>query len=130
MRFIAATPDDELAVLEHEIAEFIRRGAKPQDIAIVTLAGQNASELLKRTALGSIRLARADAVDAPHAVIADTFLRFKGLERPFVFLVELAAGHASQYERRMHIAATRATSRLTVLVTPPAANADERLRDL
>jgi hypothetical protein len=64
---------------------------------------------------------------APAHVVADTFLRFKGLERPFVIVRELAAGHASQYERRMYIAATRATSRLLVIASQEDAARDPQL---
>jgi hypothetical protein len=126
---IVDVPDgaSELATLEAELRGFLARGARPEDLAVLTLAGQTASALLRAPTLADLRAVRADAPDAAQHVVADTFLRFKGLERPFVFLVELAAGHARHYDRRMHMAATRATARLTVLVTPAAAGADARL---
>jgi hypothetical protein len=108
----------------------MRGGARAQDIAIITLAGQSVSQLLLRDALGSQRLVRADSTEATSHVVADTFLRFKGLERPFVILVEIAAGHASEYDRRMHIAITRATSRLLLLAKLDDLATDPRLAAL
>lgn len=130
VRLVETTPGAELDQLGTTLTELLRGGAKPADIAILTLAGQAASPLLKHETLAGQRLVRADSPDASQHLIADTFLRFKGLERPFVILVELAAGHASQYERRMHIAITRATSRLLVVATAADRAADARLAPL
>jgi hypothetical protein len=130
VRLVEAAPGGELERLAAEVIELLRGGARPSDIAILTLAGQSASQLLRQDTLGSKRLVRADHPDATNHLIADTFLRFKGLERPFVILVELAAGHASEYEARMHIAITRATSRLIVIATPQDVAADVRLAKL
>jgi hypothetical protein len=127
VRVVEVAAERELAVAESEVTELVRRGARPRDIAILTLAGRQVSALLKRTALGPHAVRSADAPDAAQHLVADTFLRFKGLERPFVILVELDAGHASQYERRMHLAVTRATARLVILATPAALAADDRL---
>ncbi|MCX5746456.1 MAG: AAA family ATPase [Proteobacteria bacterium] len=127
VRIVEATLGSELDRLAAVVVELLREGARPADIAILSLAGQAASQLLRRDTLGSQRLRRADHADAAGHLIADTFLRFKGLERPFVILVELAAGHASQYDRRMHIAITRATSRLVVIATSQDVAADPRL---
>jgi len=73
-------------------------------------------------------LVRADSPEAPHSLIADTFLRFKGLERPFVIVTELTRGAISQYHRRMYIALTRATVAATIVCTPEAVAADPLLR--
>ena len=130
VRLIEVAAGEELERLTVAVVELMRDGARPHDLAIITLAGQSASQLLRQDALGSQRLVRADSADAASHLVADTFLRFKGLERPFVILVELAAGHASEYDRRMHIAITRATSRLLVLATPQDVLADPRLARL
>lgn len=127
VRLLRAEPGYELARVQAEITELIRGGAKPRDIAIVTLAGQTVSKLLALPALGSYRVVRADTPEVTEQLVADTFLRFKGLERPFVFVVELASGHLSQYERRMHIAATRALARLYVVATADDVAKDPRL---
>ena len=113
-----------------ELVELLRAGARPTDIAVVSLAGVNVSQVLQLDTLGGQRLVRADSDAASEHVIADSFLRFKGLERPFVIVCELAAGHASQYERRMYIAATRATSRLLVIATDEDVARDPQLARL
>jgi DNA helicase IV len=117
----------ELQRLTAEIVDLMRSGARPQDIAVVTLAGLSVSQVMKQAMLGTQRLVRADSDDLDKHIVADTFLRMKGLERPFVIVVEVAAGHASEYERRMHIAATRAMSRLTILATADDVARDARL---
>lgn len=58
--------------------------------------------------------------------MADTFLRFKGLERPLILVAELARGR-QRYDVRMHVALTRATVRCVVLATREELEADERL---
>jgi hypothetical protein len=59
-------------------------------------------------------------------VIADTFLRFKGLERPWVIVVELERGR-TRYDVRMHVALTRATVGCVVVATGEEIGADQRL---
>ena len=71
---------------------------------------------------------RADADDAAANLVADTFLRFKGLERPFVIVV--IEGPKSQYDARMHIALTRATVGATIVASPEDLELDSRLRAL
>jgi hypothetical protein len=116
--------------LQAEVMELMRAGARPHEIAVITLAGVNASNILKLGALGSQRLVRADDEDVEKHIVADTFLRMKGLERPFVLIVEVSAGHASQYDLRMHIASTRAMSRLTILASAEDKAKDARLQEL
>jgi hypothetical protein len=127
LRVVDLGADDEADRLNAEVMELIRGGARPGDIAVITLAGVSASNILRLECLGSQRLVRADDHDVEKYVVADTFLRLKGLERPFVIIVEVNAGHASQYDRRMHIAATRAMARLTVLARPDDVARDSRL---
>ncbi len=127
IRVVEVEASTELDRLNAEVIELIRNGARPYDIAIITLAGQSASALWRRDALGSQRLVRADNPAVADHIVADTFLRFKGLERPFVILVELALGRASQYERRMHIAISRATARVVILATEQDVALDARL---
>jgi hypothetical protein len=60
-------------------------------------------------------------------VVADTFLRFKGLERPFVIVTELVHGEGMKYDVRMHIALTRATAGVIVVCDEDAVGRDPRL---
>ncbi|MBX3192836.1 MAG: hypothetical protein KF819_37980 [Labilithrix sp.] len=87
----------------------------------MTLRGQTKSALLKETHLGAVKLARADA---PAHVIADTFLRFEGLARPYVIVTELGAGQ--RYDVGMHVALTRATLQTVVAATRAEIAADSR----
>ena len=74
---------------------------------------------------------RADASDADDHVIADTFLRFKGLERPWIIVTELGLAQSRErYDVRMHIALTRATLGCVVVATADEIAADARLNAL
>lgn len=73
---------------------------------------------------------RADDARAASSLIVDTFLRFKGLERPFVLVTELRRGAISQYSCRMHIALSRATVGVVIVCTPEALGEDGILRAL
>ncbi len=61
---------------------------------------------------------RADTPDANSNVVVETFLRFKGLERPAIIVTDvgLAAGKPD-YGKRMYIALTRALSSVRILDT-------------
>ncbi|MFW6087445.1 MAG: NERD domain-containing protein [Myxococcota bacterium] len=102
---------DKLAT---EIDKLCGDGLAPRDIAVLSLRGQtSADSILRREALGRHRLVRADDAAMGDHVVADTFLRFKGLERPAILVTDLrlVEDHASV---RLHIALTRAldTARL------------------
>jgi hypothetical protein len=77
--------------------------------------------------LGTIHVARADAPDASEHVVADTFLRFKGLERPFVIVTDLVHGEGMKCDVRMHIALTRATAAVLVVCDEEDLGRDPRL---
>jgi DNA helicase IV len=111
-----------------EAMRVMRDGVHPGDIAILSLRGQTKSELLKQRTLGDVKVVRADAPDAADHVIADTFLRFKGLERPIVFVTELDA--EEKYDVRMHVALTRATLQAVVVATKDEIAGDARLAGL
>jgi hypothetical protein len=62
----------------------------------------------------------------------DTFLRFKGLERPAVIVTDLPGSRPDGDESlrvRMHIAVSRAQSALRIIGTRPAMLADPVLRE-
>jgi DNA helicase IV len=126
---VVAVPGDTAAVLGRVRVELVRAlkdGAKPGDIAILSLVGQSKSQLLKEARVDDARLVRADAPDAADHVVADTFLRFKGLERPYVIVTELSAG-PERYDVRMHVALTRATLACVVVGTEEELARDARL---
>jgi len=113
--------------VRHEIETLQKGGARPGDIAVLSLAGQTRSRLLEKQRLGTIHVARADAPDASEHVVADTFLRFKGLERPFVIVTDLVHGEGMKYDVRMHIALTRATAGVIVVCDEADLSRDPRL---
>lgn len=116
--------------VRHELETLRRQGARPQDIVVVSLSGQMRSELFNQASLGSTRVVHADHPDAGTHVVVETFLRFKGLERPFVIVTELRGQHVTHYETRMHIALTRATVQAIVVATPEQLALDPLLADL
>lgn len=123
------TPAQHESVLDRvrlEVTRALKDGAKPEDLAVLSLMGQTKSALAKCERLGDVRVVRADAPDADDHVIADTFLRFKGLERPHVIVTELGAGE--KYDVRMHVALTRATVSAVVVGTEAEIASDPRLR--
>jgi hypothetical protein len=113
--------------VRHEIDGLIRAKVAPGDIAVLSLAGQQKSKLAALATLGSHRLARADSPDASTSIVADTFLRFKGLERPFVIITKLVHGPKMMYDTRMHIALTRATAGVIIVCDEEAVAEDPRL---
>jgi hypothetical protein len=125
---VVAVPDKKLLDrVRHEVETLQKAGVRPGDIAVLSLSGQTRSHLLEKPKLGSLRLARADAANASERVVADTFLRFKGLERPFVIVTELVHGEGMKYDVRMHIALTRATAGVIVVCGEGDLTRDPRL---
>lgn len=111
-----------------EMERALGEGALPSDIAVLSLAGQTRTALCAAERIGKTRVVRADAEDADEHVVADTFLRYKGLERPWIILTELGLAQGrDRYDVRMHIALTRATLGCVVVATVEEIAADARL---
>jgi hypothetical protein len=110
-----------------EIQKALGAGAHPSDVAVLSLAGQTRTKLAVASKLGSYEVVRADDRRASEHVVADTFLRFKGLERPWIIIAELGLG-PNRYDVRMHVALTRATVGCVVLATREELDKDARLR--
>ena len=127
LRVSLARDGDVLGRVRHELDELRRQGVRPADIAIISLAGQTKSKLVTLSSLGTHAIVRADAPEAATHIVADTFLRFKGLDRPFVIVTELVHGPHMQYDVRMHIALTRATVGAIVVCAEASLAEDARL---
>ena len=134
----APIPIEELTVLavekkQHEaicaalIDKLVDDGVLPEQIAVLSLAGQTKTVFGNASRIGSYEAVRADDENAGKKLVADTFLRFKGLERPWIIVTELGLA-TTAYEVRMHIALTRATVGCIVLATPEEAERDPHLR--
>jgi hypothetical protein len=116
---IVACPSDSSIPrkLATEIDKLRSEGLTLADIAIVSLRGNAPAESIVHVgALGSYRLVRADSDQIDSNVIAETFLRFKGLERPAILVTDLhlAAGR-SDIGKRIHIALTRALTAVRII---------------
>lgn len=127
VKLVVAAPEETKDRVRHLVDELRRQGAKPSDIAIVSLAGQSRSELYKLPMLGSHKLVHGDSPEARDHIVMETFLRFKGLERPFVIVCETSGTHLTQFATRMHIGLTRATVAATLVAHPELVAADPRL---
>lgn len=100
-----------------ELDKLLGEGLAPSDIAIVSLRGQTPPDaIIRRARLGRHPLVRASDPTWDEHVIADTFLRFKGLERPAIIVTDLRLVQ-NRRDVRLHIAVTRAL--LTVRVVAP-----------
>ncbi len=120
VRVVPCSAEDTVERARHLVEELRKKGARAADIAIVSLAGQTRSDLFKLNTLGSMPLLHADAPNAKDCVVMETFLRFKGLERPFVIVCETAGTHITHFATRMHIGLTRATVQAIIVASPDA----------
>jgi len=116
VRMIAAPSESAvMAKLENEITKLRSEGFAPEDIAVISLRGQTAAGGIGRCdKIGGIPVVRADSSEMEHQVVADTFLRFKGLERPAIIVTDLRLVK-DRADVRMHIALTRATDVVRVV---------------
>lgn len=109
-----------------EITKALGAGLAPADIAVLSLAGQTRTKLCAQDRIAAHAVVRADDPCATDHAVADTFLRFKGLERPWIILTELSLG-TTRADVRMHIALTRATLGCVVVATGDEIARDARL---
>ncbi|MFL5270911.1 MAG: AAA family ATPase [Anaeromyxobacteraceae bacterium] len=94
------------------------QGLLPGDIGIVSLRGQTAPDALHRQPrLGHHAFALADADDMEGRLVVDSFLRWKGLERPVIVVADVT-GDLKELGTRMHIALTRALTAARVVAPP------------
>ena len=98
-------------------------GLRPEDVFVVSLRGQQAAgSILSCRSLGRYEPVRADHPEAAERLVADTFLRLKGLERPAVVVTDLRLldeAPRGGEGARMYIALTRAL--LAARIVAPAA---------
>ena len=97
-----------LGKIENEIQRLRSEGFAPGDICVLSLRGQKAEDGIGRLQrIGGVPVVRAHDPAMTSNVVADTFLRFKGLERPAVIVTDLRLV-TNRADVRMHIALTRA----------------------
>lgn len=127
LKVLTVDKAEVLPQVEREVRALLAAGARPEHIAIISLAGMQRSELFNLKEFAGTKLCHAVDDEAGKHLVVETFLRFKGLERPFVIVTELPESGASEYATRMHIALTRATVQAIVVVEREAAKIDPRL---
>ena len=98
-----------------EINRFLSGGLAPSQIAVLSLRGRGSDEsIVHHREIGDHRVVPATDPDAEDNIVCDTFLRFKGLERPAVIVTDFRLV-PNLYEKRMHIAVSRAQSFLRIV---------------
>jgi hypothetical protein len=115
--------------IANEIGKFRSAGFKPSDIAIVSVRGQQGGGTFGLERIGTYRLVKADDPSAEDEIVDDTFLRFKGLERPAVIVTDL---HLIKEPRnvRMYIALTRVLTAVRIVAPKESFLTDLIFRDL
>ena len=113
-----------------EINRLLGEGLQPGEIAVISVRGRGEKEnICHNEELGGHKVVPATDNEAGSRIICDTFLRFKGLERPAVIVTDLRLV-SNLYEMRMHIAVSRATSLLRIVGVEKEMRKDQRLADL
>ena len=98
-----------------EIERLLGEGIRPGDIGVVSLHGQGKPEAVFRAAkLGRHEFVLADADGMEERLVADSFLRWKGLERPVIIVADVDPA-MKQFAVRMHIALTRAQAAVRIV---------------
>ena len=99
-----------------EIRALKAEGFAESDIAVVSLRGMMyPGNIMHRKELGGCELAQATDLAGRDRIVCDTFLRYKGLERPVVIVADVKT-EAERYAVRMNIAVSRAFGALRVVV--------------
>ncbi len=107
-----------------EINDLLREGFELSDIAVISLWGRRLEEnIMHLEKLGGQTIVKATGPDAYNNIVCDTFLRFKGLERPAVIVTDLR-NVTRKYEIRMTMAVSRALSVLRIVGVESEVNKD------
>ena len=113
-----------------EINRLLGEGLQPNEIAVISVRGRGAKDNICHIGeLGGNKVVLATDQEADSRIICDTFLRFKGLERPAVIVTDLRLVSDS-YETRMHIAVSRPTSLLRIVGVEKEMRKDQILAEL
>jgi hypothetical protein len=108
------------AAVEAAVRALIDGGLAARDIGIVSLRGRaaQAGDVVASVA-GHVPVP-ADAPDMEERLVADTFLRWKGLERPGIVVTDVPDDDLKQLPIRLNVALTRATVAVRVVGTREA----------
>ena len=112
---VASPKDDVHEDAGKEINRLLESGFKPPDIAVISLRGRMFEQnIMHRLELGGLPIVQATDSRARDHIVCDTFLRFKGLERPAVIVTDLRYV-SDRYNVRMNIALSRAVGVLRIV---------------
>jgi hypothetical protein len=115
---ICIIPSSEQKLLfnvQNETERLIESGLKPNEIVIISIRGRSdPKNIMHKEKIGTRRIVPATDGNADSEIICDTFLRFKGLQRPAVIVTDLRLV-SSLYEKRMHMAISRTQSLLRIV---------------
>jgi superfamily I DNA and RNA helicase len=115
IKITRTSPNEIKAGVAKEIDELLKDGFEPSEIAVISLRGMMLPEnIMHSKKLGKHKIVKATDPNASEQIVCDTFLRFKGLERPAVIITDLHYV-SERYEIRMNIALTRALSILRII---------------
>jgi hypothetical protein len=111
-----------------EIRALKAEGFAESDIAVVSLRGMMyPGNIMHRKELGGCDLAQATDLAGRDRVVCDTFLRYKGLERPVIIVADVKT-EAERYAVRMNIAVSRAFGALRVVMPRREVESDSVLQ--
>ncbi|MBI5487052.1 MAG: AAA family ATPase [Deltaproteobacteria bacterium] len=112
-----------------EIDKLLGEKLTPGDLAVLSVRGGSHEESIIRSGrLGRHALVRATDVGIDGSIVGDTFLRFKGLERPAIIITDFHLLADEARGVRMHIALTRALAAARVVVAQDDLARDPVLR--
>lgn len=98
-----------------EVDRLVNEGIPLRDIGVVSLRGQTAAGAVHRLErVGRHPFVHADDDGMEDRLVADSFLRWKGLERPVIVVADVDPA-TSRFGTRMHIALTRALSAVRIV---------------
>jgi DNA polymerase III delta prime subunit len=115
IKIIGVGPSEIDKMIGKEIDALLDEGFSRSEIAILSLRGLNCQDsIVNRLLIGGEPFCRASDPQSLEEIIGDTFLRFKGLERPAVIITDLRFV-TDRLNLRLLIAVTRATSVLRII---------------
>lgn len=112
-------PRQTPAVVGRVVDQLRGEGVPFGDIGVVSLRGQTREDAVHHAPrLGQHAFVLADAPGMESQLVADSFMRWKGLERPVIVVADVDPGQ-ERFGTRMHIALTRALTAVRIVAPPP-----------
>ena len=114
--------------VDEEVRKLVSEGFRPAEIAVISLRGLLfTGSIVHRRQVGGYKAAMATDSEMSGRIVCDTFLRYKGLERPAIIVTDLQH-EVEKYNVRMNIAVSRAYGALRVVGARGEMEKDEILK--